>query len=143
MTPGVNTRINSLDIRPLFFPTESRERKTVVTAVVSGASRDAGNSPTTAVRGGMLMGKVTASGKLVPLDLALSNGGQTFHSVLMGDWKAIDDNGADRDERLSVCVSADIIPSQLLYKGLALVGHASEAAIRTAMRAKFFIFDDE
>lgn len=144
MPPGILNQVDSLSTRNVLFVSEGRPRVTLLPRILSGAARDAANVPTTTLRGGLLLGRITASGKLKELDPAATDGSQNFYGVLLDDCRVVDELAQNLDQPGSrIAVSGDVKASALLVKGAALVGHANEAAIRTAMRAKFFIFDDE
>jgi hypothetical protein len=93
----------------------------------------------------MLLGKLTAGGKMMQYDALLADGTQTPYGVLMDDTRVVDANGSNVDQTVRVLVSGDLRASQLLIKGAAFVGHTNEAAARTALKAvgKCCIFDDE
>jgi hypothetical protein len=144
MPPGIQTQVDSLVTRNVLFVSEGRPRVTLVPRVLSGAARDAGNTPTTTLRGGLLLGKITASGKLKEFDPAATDGSQNVYGVLLDDVRVVDELQQNQDQpQARIAVSGDVKASTLLIKGSSLVGHASETATRTALRAKFFIFDDE
>jgi hypothetical protein len=145
MPAGIQPSLSSLEPRSILFTSDGRPRVTMLSRTLSGAARDAGNTPTTTLRGGTLLGKITASGKLKEYTPGASDGSQNFYGVLLDDVRVIDNTGANQDKpetRVAVG-AADVRASTLLIGGASLIGHASEAATRTAMRAKFFIFDDE
>jgi hypothetical protein len=92
----------------------------------------------------LLLGKITASGKLKEFDPAATDGSQNVYGVLLDDVRVVDELQQNQDQpQARIAVSGDVKASTLLIKGSSLVGHASETATRTALRAKFFIFDDE
>lgn len=112
--------------------------------VIDGSARDAANSPTTVLRAGLLLGKVTASGKLVQWDDAAVDGSQTVYGILPVELVMVDPiSGADTDRMCPVIVSAPVKVNNLLIKGAAFVGHGDETAARTELNAKRFFLDDE
>lgn len=145
MVMGIGTRVDALSTRPILFVSDGRVRATIVMRTLSGAARDAVNSPNSTLRGGMVLGKITAGGKLIQYDSAAADGSQTPYGILLDDTRVVDENGNNVDQQVRVLVSGDIRATQLLIKGAAFVGHANEAAARTALKAvgKCFIFDDE
>lgn len=117
----------------------------MLSRTIAGTARDAGNTPTTTIRAGTLLGRITASGKLKEYQPGASDGSQTFYGVLLDDTRVVDSNGTNQDQpgaRIAVAAS-DVRAGQLLILGNSLIGHANETATRTAMRAKFFVLDDE
>jgi hypothetical protein len=145
MPLGVGTKADALATRPILFVSDGRVRATIVTRILSGAARDAVNTPTTTLRAGMVLGQVTASKKLVQYDAAATDGSQTIVGILLDDTRVVNENGEDIDQPVRVLMSGDVRASQLLIKGAAFVGHTNEAAARTALKAvgKCFLFDDE
>ncbi len=145
MPLGVGTRADALATRPILFVSDGRVRATIVTRILSGAARDAVNTPTTTLRAGMVLGQITASKKLVQYDAGASDGSQTIVGILLDDTRVVNENGEDQDQPVRVLMSGDVRASQLLIKGAAFVGHTNEAAARTALKAvgKCFLFDDE
>jgi hypothetical protein len=145
MPAGVQPRIDSLESRNVLFTSDGRPRVTMLSRVIAGTARDAGNTPTTTIRAGTLLGRITASGKLKEYQPGASDGSQNFYGVLLDDTRVVDSNGTNQDQpgaRIAVAAS-DVRAAQLLILGASLIGHANETATRTAMRAKFFVFDDE
>ncbi len=140
---GVQPQADALVTRPVLFVSEGRTRVSLVPRLLAGTARDAVNTPTTVLRGGNLLGKITSGGKLKELNPASSDGSQTFYGLLIDDVRVVDANGTNQDQQVRVATSGDVKASMLLVNGAALIGHASETTIRAAMRAKFFIFDDE
>jgi hypothetical protein len=87
---------------------------------------------------------VTVGGRLIQYTSGASDGSQNPYGILLDDVRVVDDLGANLDQsNVRVLLSGDVKASQLLINGTALVGNAAETACRTALRAKFFIFDDE
>lgn len=110
--------------------------------VLDSAAVDAGNTPTTTLRRGLLLGKVTASGKLKQYDADASDGTETVHSILDHDVSTLE-NGVATDQHVRVLVSAPVKASQLLIKGAAFIGHTNVAAATTTLKTKFFAIDTE
>jgi len=144
MPMGIQPQVDSLQTRNVLFVSEGRPRVTLLPRTLSGAARDAVNTPTTTLRGGLLLGRITASGLLKEMTPGATDGSQTFYGILLDDTRVVDENNANQNQPgARIAVSGDVRASSLLVLGAALIGNANETTIRTAMRAKFFIFDDE
>lgn len=117
----------------------------LTTALVSGASRDGGNSPTTLLRPGLLLGIITATKKWIQWDPTATDGSENIAGVLLADISAqILGANADRFMGL-IAIRGGVKAASLIRGGNASYGIASdayEAVIRKQM-AKNFIFDDK
>lgn len=135
--PGVSSAVFSQDSELFWGGDESRIEVLRVDGIVDSSAEDAGSSPTSVLRKGLLLGKMTASGKLKEWDLASTDGSETLHSVLPVELTTIDRVSLLVVDRFGpVVVKAPLRASRLLYKGTALVGSAAEYAARVAL-AKF------
>ena len=112
-------------------------------SVIDGASRDAGSTPTTYLRRGLILGRVTSTSKEKQWDSSASDGSQNIAGVLDIDIKAVDFDGNNADRSVRRLVRGPVRAGQLLIKGSALVGHADEYLARQQMVAAGFVFDDD
>ena len=112
-------------------------------ANIDAAAVDAGNTPTTTLRGGLIMGKVTATGKVVAWDPDAVDGSETVYGVLPNTVNMLDAFGQAEEKFTRVVVKAPVKVSELLIEGAAMVGSGDEAAARTGLNAKRFALDDE
>lgn len=112
-------------------------------AWISGAARDAGNTDTTVLRDGLLLGKITSSGKQIQWDSTATDGSQSISSILNNEIRAQDFNATDADRFCGTIVRAPLQASQLLIKGVALVGHTDEYLARRQLVDAGFILDDD
>lgn len=112
-------------------------------SIISGAARDAGNSPTTILRKGLVLGKVDASGELEEWDADASDGTQNIYAVLNREMRAQDFDANNVDRAYSTLLGAPVIAAQLLIQGSAFVGHIDEYLARRQMHAMGFRFDDD
>ena len=114
-------------------------------ALVSGASRDGGNTPTTLLRPGLLLGIITATKKWIQWDPTATDGSENIAGVLLADISAqILGSNADRFMGL-ILIRGGVKAASLLRGGNASYGIASDAyelTIRKQM-AKNFILDDK
>lgn len=112
-------------------------------SIISGAARDAGNSPTTILRRGLILGLVTATGELEEWDADASDGTQNIYAVLNREMRAQDFDANNVDRAYSTLLGAPVIAAQLLIQGSAFVGHIDEYLARRQMHAMGFRFDDD
>lgn len=141
--PGVGSLDQTYEQEVLWGGDNGKGIALFKSAVIDGSARDAGNTPTTVLRPGLLLGKVTATGKLKQWDNAAVDGTETVYGVLLEQLKVVDEDGNNVDRVLRVLVWGPIKVRALLIQGAAFVGHADEAAARTELKAKNFMLDDE
>ena len=111
---------------------------------VSSAARDAGNTPTTVLRRGLLMGVVTATGELEEWDADASDGTQYIAAVLNNELNVLDLSGTAVDRvPMPPLVCAPVIAGRLLIQGSAFVGHVDEYLARRVMHQMGYRFDDD
>ena len=112
--------------------------------VVSGATRDAGNTPTTVLRPGLLLGRLTSGSEYEDWDPAATDGTQNIGAVLWKELRAQDFDANNVDRVFTAFVGrAFLQASQLLIQGVALVGHADEYLARRQMVTAGFVLDDD
>lgn len=112
-------------------------------SIISGATRDAGNTPTTLLRRGLILGKVDATGELEEWDADAADGTQNIAAVLNCEMRAQDFDANNTDRAFATLLRGPVIAAQMLIEGVALVGHANEYLARQQMVAMGFIFDDD
>lgn len=113
-------------------------------AVISGAARDAGNSPTTVLRPGLLLGKVTATGELEEWDADAADGTQYIAAVLWKELRAQDFDANNTDRVFTVLVGrCPLRAENLLIQGTALTSHSDEYLARRQLAAAGFQLDDD
>lgn len=115
--------------------TWGREENVVrVGAQVSGAARDAGNTPTTELRPGLLLGAITAQpGLYKQYDPTATDGSQVVVGILMVGIKATDNDGTNTNRFCWIMAAGPV-------KANALIG--LDAVARSQMRGRF-LFDDD
>lgn len=111
----------------------------------SSAILDAGNTPTTDIRAGLLLGAVTASGELEEWDADATDGTQNLVGVNPHTFRTLDWDGTaqDRDVPGGRIVRAGLKASSLLIQGTALTDHVDEFLAREALAAMGCILDDD
>jgi hypothetical protein len=103
-------------------------------ANISGAARDSGNTPTTELRPGLLLGRISASPQLLKqYDPAATDGSQVVAGVLMTGIRATNLDGTNANSFCWMMVGGPIKASGLI--GL-------DAVARAQMRGRF-LFDDD
>ena len=117
----------------------------ILTASASYSSTlaDAGNTPTTDIRPGLLVGKITSSGELAAWDADNNDGTQNIWGVNFLDLRMIDFNATASDRVAPVCFRAPLKASQLLIQGTALTSHVDEYLARRQLHALGCILDDD
>jgi hypothetical protein len=112
--------------------------------VISSAARDAGSTPTTVLRPGLLLGKVTSSGEFEEWDADASDGTQNIAGINRTDITVLDQYGTAVDRvPPSVYQRGVFMASQLLIQGSALVGHADEFLARRQLWNAGCVLDDD
>lgn len=121
------------------------EQVQMLPAVIAGAARDAGNTPTDVLRPGLLLGKKTSDGKLYQWDQAATDGTEIIYGVLMFAQK-MQAAGSDVDRFVGwVMVAGPIKADGILVPGQAsagISGQALEHVIRNQMQPRF-LFNDK
>lgn len=111
--------------------------------LLSGAARDSGNSPTTYLRPGLLLGKITSSGKLVEWSPTATDGSQFIEGILVTDLNA-QQLGSNVDRYVGILKSGCVKAGSLLIGGEAnygLSGKTSEYVARNLLRGNFMLDD--
>lgn len=140
--PGITTLVETYANQFWF---DRPEHAVWTPIVLSGASRDTGNSPTSILRPGLLLGRVTSTKKLKQWDPTATDGTQYIVGVLNIDVQT-QKLGSDADRFLGhVMVKGNVMAGNLLIPGQASLGIASNAyehLIRAQMSDRF-TFDDK
>ncbi|MGH9931697.1 MAG: head decoration protein, partial [Pyrinomonadaceae bacterium] len=112
--------------------------------VVDGASRDAGNTPTTVLRPGLLLAKETSSGQYSEWDADASDGSQYLGAVLWKELRAQDFDATNIDRHFTAIVGKAVLQaSRLLIQGTAFTSHADQYLARRQLFAGGFVLDDD
>jgi hypothetical protein len=102
-------------------------------AIIEGATRDAGASPTTILRPGLLLGKLDADNKLTDYDPDAVDGSEKAYAILGNELRAQDFNATDADRVFRVLVAGPVKASRIQ-------GLDDQARKQLGSR---FIFDDD
>lgn len=112
----------------------SREGLGIIVGInLSGAARDATNTPTTVLRSGLVLAQLTASGLWQQYVPGAADGSQDPAVILLSSFRMQDLDGNNVNRFVWALAQGPVIAAQLI--GL-------DAAARTKMRHRFF-FDDE
>jgi hypothetical protein len=104
-------------------------------AKISSTAADAGASPTTTLRGGLLLGKLASSGELVAWNPNTDDGSEILHSVLEIEQHMTDSFGTAVDRFCPVVVKAPLKASELLIEGTVLTSSADQYLARRQLHA--------
>lgn len=113
-------------------------------AIISASTVDAGASPTFAVRPGLLLGKVTSTGKYLQWDSTATDGSQYIAGVLWKELRMQDFNGNTVDRCFTVIVGRGVmLAARLLVKGTVLTSAADQYLARRQLANAGFTMDDD
>jgi hypothetical protein len=107
------------------------EQQTFLPATISGAARDSANTVPDVLRGGLILGKVTATGLYKEWNPTGTDGSEIIAGILMGPLK-VTDAGSNADRYTFVYVGGNALSDRILIPGEAdegIVGHAQEHQI--------------
>src|SRR5512137_1267458 len=72
-------------------------RESVAAILIASTARDAGNTPTTTLRKGLVLGRVTASGKYKEYDADAQDGTEVARVILDDEVDLLDESGSAAD----------------------------------------------
>lgn len=141
---GVGAERSVTESEILWGADQARNAALWKSAVISGTTRDDANSPTTILRPGLLLGKLTATGEYEEWDADVATGTQDIAGVLDTELRAQDYDATNADRMFRVLVGrAPLKARKLLIQGSAFVGHADEYLARRQLDAAGFVLDDD
>lgn len=144
---GLGTQRDSVQSEIYFGPDDARMQQIWRSGTIISTAVDAGATPTTSLRQGLLLGKITASGKLTALNPDASDGSQNFWGVLDIAQSTLDEAATAVDiENIRVCVARGNVKEKLLLlEGTALTASADVLVgkIKQQMRSRGFLFDTD
>lgn len=112
--------------------------------IMDGAARDAGNSPTTVLRPGLILGRVAATNKIKQFDPDATDGTQYAIGVLAAELVVVDPlTGADQDKMFPMVVWAPVKAKALYIEGTALTSSTDQYLARRQLGGAGFRFDDD
>ena len=131
--PGIGALLATTEREILWGTDDSRLLAIRKSAVISGATRDAGNSPTTILRAGLILGKVTSTGEYEEYDSDATDGTQIAEVILNREFRAQDFDANNVDRVAEVLAGGLVRADQLLL----LDGQARQQL------SPRFLFDDD
>lgn len=121
---------------------ESRINIVRYDAQFASTAADAGNTPTTVLRTGLLMAENTDD-ELVPWNPDAVDGTENIYGVNSQELVMVDDQGSAVKRFAPVVVQAPLKASQLLIEGSAMVGHEAEYLARRILALKGCLLEDD
>lgn len=122
---------NERDVMAMLFAPETVQR---VSILLDTSAIDAGNSPTSVLRPGLILGRITATGKYADYDPTATNGTQVAELVLLEEVNMLDPATAAAAERYwSAAASGRLKASSLINL---------DYTARAQLAAAGFTFDD-
>ena len=82
--------------------------------LISGAARDSGNSPTTELRAGLLLGQITASGKYTNYSPTATDGSEVAAGILIEGLRVTDFENNNVDRFYAVLVGGPVQATKVL-----------------------------
>lgn len=141
--PGVGADQTVSESEILWGGDQSRMALLYKSDLYSAAALDAGNTPTSVLRPGMIMGRVTSSGELEEWDADASDGTQDIAGILDVELRMTDYAGTTADRVMRNLVRGPVKARKLLIQGVAFVGHADEFLARRQLVAAGYTLDDD
>lgn len=102
-------------------------------SIIASTATDSGNTPTTTLRGGLLLGRQTSSGQLVAYSATASDGSQYVYSICPFDVNMLDINAVAQIRTVGTVIGGYVKASQL---------YGLDNNARNQMRYRF-TFDDD
>lgn len=130
--PGIDVRLSGADQQVWWG---IRDQQIFEAAYIGSTCVDAGNTPTTQLRAGLILGKVTATGKLIAYTATATDGSQVAYGVLEMGLGMLDAGGTARDKLADCLIGGRLKAGQLI--GL---DNLARKQLGTNGR---FIFDDD
>jgi len=142
--PGIGADRTVAESEILWGSDQSRNAALWKSAVIGSGAVDAGNTPTTVLRPGLLLGINATSGEYEDWDPNASDGTQNLAGVLDCEIKTLDLDATAQDRVFRVLVGrAPVKAAKLLVEGTALGSSADEWLARRALAGAGFVLDDD
>lgn len=130
VVPGLQAAVETFEREFLWG---RRETVRYTPGLISGAARDAGNSPTTILRPALLLGMVTADSTLKQYDPTAVDGTQNVYGILPAPYRVTDIDAQNQDLYVQICVGGPVKGAMLLNLDL---------NARAQMQGRFWFDDD-
>ena len=146
LAPGILGELDTVEAALYWGGDEKQVRK--MGGLISGSSLDLANTPTDVLRPGMLLGKITSSGKLIQWDPTATNGSEQIWGILGHDLK-VNLNGTGTDRFYGPIIVGGPIKTNAIFRSNATYGNPGsfttdpyENVARLQMRGRFQLDDD-
>lgn len=118
---------------PTLFRLSNHGRETDVGITIVSTARDSGNSPTTKLRAGLVLGKITSGGKYKQYDPSASDGSETAALILVDEVNVLQDStdGTTARDQLATGMQHGIVDESQLV--------GSDAAAKSALDQIIFM----
>lgn len=127
-TPGISTARETYEAE---FRWGSHGQAVYSNALIDGAARDSGNTPTVELRQGLVLGQVISTGKYKQYSPTATDGSEIASAVLLQGLRMQTLEGVDQDKFFAVLVGGPIQASKLINLDL-----------MARQQMNQFIFDD-
>ena len=111
MFPGLTTSRETYEAE---FRWGSQYQGVFANAVISGAARDSGNSPTYELRPGLLLGQVLSTGKYKEYSPTSTDGSEVAAGVLIEGLRTQSFEGTDSDRFYAILVGGPVQASKII-----------------------------
>lgn len=142
--PGVSTLTQSYEAQILWGGNQARVLYDT-DCVIKSTTVDAGNTPTTTLRAGLVLGRKTSDGLLYAWNHDASDGTEIPVGVLLNSISMLGASGSVEDKDAGaqgVCISGPIKASLLFIEGTAF-GSSDNAYLLRKLWKDRFLFDDD
>ncbi len=109
--PGLSTARETYENE---FRWGSQYQGVITNGLISGAARDSGNSPTSELRVGLLLGQIIASGKYIQYSPSATDGSEVASAILMEGFRTVDFENNNQDKLYGVLVGGPVKASKVL-----------------------------
>jgi hypothetical protein len=110
---------------------------------LSSTAADAGNTPTTLLRAGLILAEETTGNELSEWNHDATDGSQNIYGILTREINTLGFDAVAADQQLEIALRGPVKAGELLVEGSALVGHANEYIARRSLHSQGFILDDD
>ena len=138
--PGTSADVSWNPRQIQFGPTELL----YTAGIISSAAIDSGNTPTTLLRGGLLLGKLTSGGELVAFNPDATDGSENVVGILTEELTTLPLHSATAEDKFyRIAVGGNVRTNMLLIEGAALDGATGEYKARRQLAAMGFRLSDD
>jgi len=138
--PTMSTTLEGVENQPWFG---KWEQQAWFPGAISGAARDAGNTVTTVLRPGLILGRVLATGLLKEWDITATDGSDRIFGVLGAPIRVTDSSGTNLDRYVGfVQVAGTVYSDRLIIPGEStegIVGKSLEFEVEAQMTGRFVL----